>query len=202
MNKTLLTASALVVTALLSSPVSADVDHKTYGHKEGEFCSCATGSQCDDTQNALWLCKGVIDPHKKPDDPSICAWKSGGVCTNNLNPGEDINKNADKEKANAEARRKRNEKNAADEKAAEKAAADKAAADDKKKTGDKKAPDDKKKADEKKAPDDKKKVTEDKKGADKNAADAKKAAADKVAADKKAAADKAAKDKKDKDSKK
>jgi hypothetical protein len=126
MKKTFSIGAAIVCTAatMLSSPASAQK------HKDGEFCSFAA-QECDRKQNALWLCKPVVDPHKKPGDPTIYAWKSNGVCTNNLKLGEDIDKNAEKEKANAEARRKANEKVIADEKAEEKKAAEEKAAKEK-----------------------------------------------------------------------
>ena len=133
MNRKLLVAGAFVVAASLSSPANAQK------HKDGDSC-VIQAPDCDRTKNALWVCRPIVDPHKKPGDPQLYAWRSNGVCTNNLAAGEDMDKNAAKEKANGEARRKANEKREADEKAAEK-----------KKADEKKAADDKKKADEKRA---------------------------------------------------
>jgi hypothetical protein len=123
MNRKLLITVGLIWAAatLPLSPASAQK------HKDGDSCRSAA-QECDRTKNALWLCKPVVDPHKKAGDPTIYAWKSNGVCTNNLGPGEDMDKNAEKEKQAGEARRKANEKRAADEKAAEKKAAEEKAA--------------------------------------------------------------------------
>jgi hypothetical protein len=182
MKSTLLIAGALIEAAatLLSVPASANIDasqswtsnatinapetakpsswqtaetgHTNVSHSEGDSCGLRCGqAECEDPKNKLWLCK-VSNPDKKPSDAWICNWKSNGVCTNNLKPGEDINRNAEKEKKAAEDRRKANEQRAADEKKAEV----KKAADEKKKADEKKAADDKKKADEKKTKDNKK----------------------------------------------
>jgi hypothetical protein len=134
MKKTLLTASALALAVLLSSPASAELEHKHYGQKEGAFCRCGA-TQCYDDKNEMWVCKAV--------STSSCAWHTTGVCDNNLKAGEDINKNAEKAKKAGEERLKRNQQILADEKKAE--------ADAKKKAEEKKAADEKKKADEKKA---------------------------------------------------
>jgi hypothetical protein len=191
MNKTLLAASALVA-ALLSSPASAQK------HKVGDFCQLQA-PDCDRKRNALWLCHPIINPYKKEGDAQLYHWERNGVCSNNLDPGDDMDtdKNIAKEKANGEARRKKNQKTIDDEKAEEREAAKKAAdknkktiEDSKKAVGDKKkAPDDKNADDAKKATD-AKKAAADKKAADKKAEDDKKAA-DKKAADKKAADQKA-----------
>jgi hypothetical protein len=138
MKKILLAASALVVAALLSSPAGADVDHVKYGHREGEFCDFCGKVQCNDTRNEIWVCKAATT--------TTCKWHTTGVCTNNLKPGEDINKNAEKEKQNAAERKAANERRAAEEKRAE----EKKAADDKKKAEEKKKADDKKAKDAKK----------------------------------------------------
>jgi len=154
MKKTLLTASALVVAALLSSPASAQ------SHTKGALCPTAA-SECDRKTNTLWLCAPVPNQNKKPGDATIYAWKTNGVCTNNLNPGEDIDKNAEKEKKAGEERSKRNQQVIDDEKKAD----EKRKADEKKKADAKKAADDKKVADDKKAAADKK-AAEDKKAKD------------------------------------
>jgi len=142
MKRTLLAASAFAVTALLLSPASAELVHRHFGQTEGAVCTCGA-TQCYDDKNEMWVCRAAAG--------GSCKWHTTGVCDNNLKPGEDINKNAEKAKQAGEERRKANEKRAADEKAAEKKAAD-----DKKKADEKKAADDKKKADEKKAKDNKK----------------------------------------------
>jgi hypothetical protein len=129
--KTILIASAALVSLLMTVPASADgVEHKKYGHKEKESCAFHCGEvQCDDTSNTAWVCKAATT------EKSSCFWHTTGVCTNNLKAGEDLDKNADKEKANAAALRAKNEKTMADEKAAakkaedDKKAADKAAKD-------------------------------------------------------------------------
>jgi hypothetical protein len=138
MKRAFIIGAAILWTAatMLSSPASAQT------HKNGDFCRTAA-QECDRTKNALWLCAPVVDPHKKPGDPQLYAWKSNGVCTNNLKAGEDIDKNAEKEKKAGEERLKRNQQVLADEKKAE--------ADAKKKAEEKKAADEKKKADEKRA---------------------------------------------------
>ena len=141
-----LIAGVLVAAAatLPFSPASA-TDNVTYGHKEGEFCGPPCGAeQCYTAKNEVWVCKAT-----KAGDTSSCRWHTTGVCTNNLPPGTDINKNAEQEKKNAAERKAANEKRAADEKKAE----EKKAAEDKKKAEDKKAADDKKKANEQKAKD-------------------------------------------------
>jgi hypothetical protein len=131
----LLLASAFVVTALLSSPVNAQ------SHTSGASCPTAA-QECDRKTNTLWLCAPIVGSKKKASDAQLYAWKSNGVCTNNLKAGEDMDKNAEKEKQNSAKLRAKNDKTIADE--------NKAKADEKKKADDKMAAD-KKAADAKAA---------------------------------------------------
>jgi hypothetical protein len=140
MKRTLIIGAAIGCTAatMLASPAGAQ------SHTKGALCPTAA-SECDRKTNTLWLCAPVPNENKKPGDATIYAWKTNGVCTNNLAPGVDMDKNAEKEKENAAKRRAATEKVIADE--------NKAKADEKKKADDKKAAD--KKASDAKAAKDK-----------------------------------------------